>query len=130
MASSSLTSLPLPPPAAEGQLSPEEKPDQQQPLSGEEEPEPEASDGEGSLQRDLGEGGGHTGWGQEPLVLELPLWDFVLRCPGPGSGSWEDATLLTETSLPVPAPALAPETVGSSESSAGTVRQRPMCSSS
>uniref|UniRef100_A0A480YKK4 Seipin n=1 Tax=Sus scrofa TaxID=9823 RepID=A0A480YKK4_PIG len=77
--------------AAEGQLSPEEKPDQQQPLSGEEEPEPEASD---------------------------------------GSGSWEDATLLTETSLPVPAPALAPETVGSSESSAGTVRQRPMCSSS
>lgn len=70
--------------AAEGQLSPEEKPDQQQPLSGEEEPEPEASD---------------------------------------GSGSWEDATLLTETSLPVPAPALAPETVGSSESSAGTVRQ-------
>uniref|UniRef100_A0A287BDR0 Seipin n=1 Tax=Sus scrofa TaxID=9823 RepID=A0A287BDR0_PIG len=83
--------LSLPPPAAEGQLSPEEKPDQQQPLSGEEEPEPEASD---------------------------------------GSGSWEDATLLTETSLPVPAPALAPETVGSSESSAGTVRQRPMCSSS
>ncbi|XP_047631445.1 seipin isoform X3 [Phacochoerus africanus] len=77
--------------AAEGQMSPEEKPDQQQPLSGEEEPEPEASD---------------------------------------GSGSWEDATLLTETSLPVPAPALAPETVGSSESSAGTVRQRPMCSSS
>uniref|UniRef100_A0A481CD96 Seipin n=2 Tax=Sus scrofa TaxID=9823 RepID=A0A481CD96_PIG len=77
--------------AAEGQLSPEEKPDQQQPLSGEEEPEPEASD---------------------------------------GSGSWEDATLLTETGLPVPAPALAPETVGSSESSAGTVRQRPMCSSS
>lgn len=77
--------------AAEGQLSPEEKPDQQQPLSGEEEPEPEASD---------------------------------------GSGSWEDATLLTETSLPVPAPTLAPETVGSSESSAGTVRQRPMCSSS
>uniref|UniRef100_A0A8D1PMF9 Seipin n=1 Tax=Sus scrofa TaxID=9823 RepID=A0A8D1PMF9_PIG len=116
--------------AAEGQLSPEEKPDQQQPLSGEEEPEPEASDGEGSLQRDLGEGGGHAGWGQEPLVLELPVWDFVLRCPGPGSGSWEDATLLTETSLPVPAPTLAPETVGSSESSAGTVRQRPMCSSS
>uniref|UniRef100_A0A287B1Z9 Seipin n=1 Tax=Sus scrofa TaxID=9823 RepID=A0A287B1Z9_PIG len=82
---------PAAPSGTEGQLSPEEKPDQQQPLSGEEEPEPEASD---------------------------------------GSGSWEDATLLTETSLPVPAPALAPETVGSSESSAGTVRQRPMCSSS
>ncbi|XP_023988993.1 seipin isoform X6 [Physeter macrocephalus] len=74
----------------EGQLSEEEKPDQQ-PLSGEEELEPEASD---------------------------------------GSGSWEDAALLTEANLPVSAPALAPETVGSSEPSTGTVRQRPICSSS
>ncbi|XP_036715894.1 seipin isoform X4 [Balaenoptera musculus] len=74
----------------EGQLSEEEKPDPQ-PLSGEEELEPEASD---------------------------------------GSGSWEDAALLTEANLPVSAPALAPETVGSSEPSAGTVRQRPICSSS
>ncbi|XP_061057864.1 seipin isoform X2 [Eubalaena glacialis] len=74
----------------EGQLSEEEKPDPQ-PLSGEEELEPEASD---------------------------------------GSGSWEDAALLTEANLPVSAPALAPETLGSSEPSAGTVRQRPICSSS
>nr|XP_060141407.1 seipin-like [Globicephala melas] len=74
----------------EGQLSEEEKPDQQ-PLSGEEELEPEASD---------------------------------------GSGSWEDAALLTEANLPVSAAALAPETVGSSEPSTGTVRQRPICSSS
>ncbi|XP_073665181.1 seipin isoform X6 [Tursiops truncatus] len=74
----------------EGQLSEEEKPDQQ-PLSGEEELEPEASD---------------------------------------GSGSWEDAALLTEANLPVSATALAPETVGSSEPSTGTVRQRPICSSS
>ncbi|KAB0404714.1 hypothetical protein E2I00_019063, partial [Balaenoptera physalus] len=73
-----------------GQPSEEEKPDPQ-PLSGEEELEPEASD---------------------------------------GSGSWEDAALLTEANLPVSAPALAPETVGSSEPSAGTVRQRPICSNS
>ncbi|XP_057582591.1 seipin isoform X4 [Hippopotamus amphibius kiboko] len=78
------------PSGPEGQLSEEEKPDQQ-PLSGEEELEPEASD---------------------------------------GSGSWEDAALLTEVNLPASAPALAPETVGSSEPSAGTVRQRPICSSS
>ncbi|XP_022447441.1 seipin isoform X3 [Delphinapterus leucas] len=84
------TDLCPPPGAAEGQLSEEEKPDQQ-PLSGEEELEPEASD---------------------------------------GSGSWEDAALLTEANLPVSAPALAPETVGSSEPSTGTVRQRPICSSS
>lgn len=43
----------VPPVAAEGQLSEEEKPDQQ-PLSGEEELEPEASDGEGhTLHGDL-----------------------------------------------------------------------------
>ncbi|XP_066893524.1 seipin isoform X4 [Kogia breviceps] len=78
------------PSETEGQLSEEEKPDQQ-PLSGEEELEPEASD---------------------------------------GSGSWEDAALLTEANLPVSTPALAPETVGSSEPSTGTVRQRPICSSS
>lgn len=51
-----------------------------------------------------------------------------------GSGSWEDAALLTEANLPAPAPApasaLAPETLGSSEASVGTLRQRPTCSSS
>ncbi|XP_017733842.1 PREDICTED: seipin isoform X1 [Rhinopithecus bieti] len=82
------------PSGTEGQLSEEEKPDQQ-PLSGEEELEPEASD---------------------------------------GSGSWEDAALLTEANLPAPAPAPAsapvPETLGSSEPAEGTLRQRPTCSSS
>nr|XP_031546646.1 seipin isoform X2 [Vicugna pacos] len=76
------------PSGPEGQPCEEEKSDQQ-PLSGEEELEPEASD-----------------------------------------GSWEDAALLTEANLPASAPALTPETVGSSEPSAGTVRQRPICSSS
>nr|XP_004656615.2 seipin isoform X2 [Jaculus jaculus] len=71
----------------ESQL-PEKKPDQKPP-NGEEELEPEASD---------------------------------------GSGSWEDAALLTET--PASASALAPETLGSSEPSKGTIRQRPTCSSS
>ncbi|XP_061262673.1 seipin isoform X7 [Bos javanicus] len=88
-ASSRLTSA-FPPGAAEGQLSEEEKTDQQ-PLSGEEELEPEASD---------------------------------------GSGSWEDAALLTEANLAASGSAPAPETVGSSEPSAGSVRQRPICSSS
>lgn len=78
------------PSGTEGQLSEEEKPDQQ-PLSGEEELEPEASD---------------------------------------GSGSWEDAALLTEANLPAAAPALAPETLGSSEPSVGSLRQRVTCSSS
>uniref|UniRef100_A0AC11CVG0 BSCL2 lipid droplet biogenesis associated, seipin n=1 Tax=Ovis aries TaxID=9940 RepID=A0AC11CVG0_SHEEP len=78
------------PPGTEGQLSEEEKTDQQ-PLSGEEELEPEASD---------------------------------------GSGSWEDAALLTEANLAASGSAPAPETVGSSEPSAGSVRQRPICSSS
>ncbi|XP_052517774.1 seipin isoform X2 [Budorcas taxicolor] len=78
------------PPRTEGQLSEEEKTDQQ-PLSGEEELEPEASD---------------------------------------GSGSWEDAALLTEANLAASGSAPAPETVGSSEPSAGSVRQRPICSSS
>ncbi|XP_011718774.2 seipin isoform X1 [Macaca nemestrina] len=84
------------PSGTEGQLSEEEKPDQQ-PLSGEEELEPEASD---------------------------------------GSGSWEDAALLTEANLPAPAPAPAPasapvpETLGSSEPAEGALRQRPTCSSS
>ncbi|XP_076972067.1 seipin isoform X1 [Tamandua tetradactyla] len=45
-----------------------------------------------------------------------------------GSGSWEDAALLTEANLP--GPALAPETLGSSEPSAGGLRQRLTCSSS
>ncbi|XP_073739682.1 seipin isoform X9 [Callorhinus ursinus] len=76
------------PPGAEGQLPEEEKADQR-PLNGEEELEPEASD-----------------------------------------GSWEDAALLTEANLPAPAPALAPETLGSSEPSVGNLRQRPTCSSS
>ncbi|XP_058161273.1 seipin isoform X2 [Dasypus novemcinctus] len=74
------------PSGPEGQLSEEEKPEQQS-LSGEEEQEPEASD---------------------------------------GSGSWEDAALLTEANLPAPAP----ETLGSSEPLVGPVRQRPTCSSS
>ncbi|XP_006730409.2 seipin isoform X2 [Leptonychotes weddellii] len=78
------------PPGAEGQLPEEEKADQR-PLNGEEELEPEASD---------------------------------------GSGSWEDAALLTEANLPAPAPAPAPETLGSSEPSVGNLRQRPTCSSS
>ncbi|KAK1335458.1 hypothetical protein QTO34_003244 [Cnephaeus nilssonii] len=49
-----------------------------------------------------------------------------------GSGSWEDAALLTETNLPAPAPApaLAPETLGRSEPSAAPHRQQPTCSSS
>uniref|UniRef100_A0A3Q1NNA0 Seipin n=1 Tax=Bos taurus TaxID=9913 RepID=A0A3Q1NNA0_BOVIN len=78
------------PSGTEGQLSEEEK-TEQQPLSGEEELEPEASD---------------------------------------GSGSWEDAALLTEANLAASGSAPAPETVGSSEPSAGSVRQRPICSSS
>lgn len=78
------------PSGTEGQLSEEEKTDQQ-PLSGEEELEPEASD---------------------------------------GSGSWEDAALLTEANLAASGSAPAPETVGSSEPSVGSIRQRPICSSS
>lgn len=88
------------PPGPEGQLPEEEKADQQ-PLNGEDELEPEASD---------------------------------------GSGSWEDAALLTEANLlapaptpapiPAPAPTAAPETLGSSEPSGGNLRQRPTCSSS
>ncbi|XP_034502508.1 seipin isoform X3 [Ailuropoda melanoleuca] len=84
------------PPGAEGQLPEEEKADQQ-PLNGEEELEPEASD---------------------------------------GSGSWEDAALLTEANLPGPAPvpvlapAPAPETLGSSEPPVSNLRQRSTCSSS
>ncbi|KAG3284855.1 seipin isoform X7 [Ictidomys tridecemlineatus] len=82
------------PSGTEGPLSEEEKPDQQ-PLSGEEELEREASD---------------------------------------GSGSWEDAALLTDANLPASASASAsapaPETLGSSEPSMGALRQRPTCSSS
>ncbi|XP_048217636.1 seipin isoform X2 [Perognathus longimembris pacificus] len=53
-----------------------------------------------------------------------------------GSGSWEDATLLTDANLTASAsasastPALSPETLGTSEASAGGLRQRPTCSSS
>lgn len=83
------------PAGTEGQLSEEEKPRRGQPLNGEEEQEPEASD---------------------------------------GSGSWEDAALLTEANLPTSAStstsALSPETLGSREPSVGTIRQRPTCSSS
>ncbi|XP_036060376.1 seipin isoform X1 [Onychomys torridus] len=50
--------------------------------------------------------------------------------PEASDGSWEDAALLTEASLPTSASALAPETLGSREPSVGTVRQRPTCSSS
>lgn len=74
-ASSRLTSA-FPPGAAEGQLSEEEKTDQQ-PLSGEEELEPEASDGEGPCaagpQGACGQGGGYLGRGQGPLVWNFPF---------------------------------------------------------
>lgn len=73
----------------EAQLS-EEKPDVQ-PEGGDEELEPEASD---------------------------------------GSGSWEDAALLPEASLPASTSAPAPETLGHPESSGGALRQRLTCSSS
>ncbi|XP_072493301.1 seipin [Notamacropus eugenii] len=43
-----------------------------------------------------------------------------------GSGSWEDAALLTEANLP----STCPETLGSAESPSGTPRLRPACSSS
>ncbi|CAK6449631.1 unnamed protein product [Pipistrellus nathusii] len=45
-----------------------------------------------------------------------------------GSGSWEDAALLTEANPQAPAPA--PETLGRAEPSVGTQRQQPTCSSS
>ncbi|XP_078289702.1 seipin isoform X3 [Panthera onca] len=86
--------------AAEGQLSEEEKPDQQ-PLTGEEELEPEASDGSGS-------------WVDAALLTEANL-------PAPASAS---------ASASASAPAPAPETLGSSEPSVGNLRQRPTCSSS
>lgn len=47
-----------------------------------------------------------------------------------GSGSWEDAALLTEANLPNATLAVAPETLGSSEPATSTVRQRSTCSSS
>ncbi|XP_069888208.1 seipin isoform X1 [Dipodomys merriami] len=55
-----------------------------------------------------------------------------------GSGSWEDAALLTDANLTAPAsastsastPALAPETLGTSEASVDGLRQRSTCSSS
>ncbi|KAM5247021.1 seipin [Ctenodactylus gundi] len=46
-----------------------------------------------------------------------------------GSGSWEDAALLTEANLPVSASAPAPETLGIPEP-AGSLRHRLTCSSS
>lgn len=55
---------------------------------------------------------------------------FRFLSPGPGSGSWEDAALLTEANLAASGSAPAPETVGSSEPSVGSIRQRPICSSS
>ncbi|KAM6160668.1 seipin isoform 2-T5 [Erethizon dorsatum] len=80
------------PMGTEAQPSEEEKPDLQ-PAGGDEELEPEASD---------------------------------------GSGSWEDAALLTEANLPASAsaPTPAPETLGRPEPSGGALRQRPTCSSS
>uniref|UniRef100_A0A8C6DKB3 Seipin n=1 Tax=Moschus moschiferus TaxID=68415 RepID=A0A8C6DKB3_MOSMO len=117
------------PSGTEGQLSEEEKTDQQ-PLSGEEELEPEASDGEGPCV------GGHVGRAEATLGGGGSPWSgisplgFGFLSPGPGSGSWEDAALLTEANLPPSGSAPAPETVGSSEPSAGSVRQRPICSSS
>lgn len=123
--------------ASEGQLSEEEKPDRQ-PQSGEEELEPEASDGEGSLADGAGwagrwhEGGEEAapGRGEGPLVISFPTWNVVSSSPGPGSGSWEDAALLTEANLPASAPALAPETLGSSDPSGGSHQRHPTCSSS
>nr|XP_013005972.1 seipin isoform X3 [Cavia porcellus] len=49
-----------------------------------------------------------------------------------GSGSWEDAALLTEANLPASAsaPILAPETLGQPVTTGCTLRQRPTCSSS
>ncbi|XP_035885499.1 seipin isoform X3 [Phyllostomus discolor] len=47
-----------------------------------------------------------------------------------GSGSWEDAALLTEANLPASTPALAPETLGSSDTSGGSHQRHPTCSSS
>lgn len=129
--------------AAEGLLSEEEKPDQQ-PLSGEEELEPEASDGEGHHLEGhhlawgprWGEGGlwvvGKPCWagGRGPWLSDLPFGICFSLPRLLGSGSWEDAALLTEANLPAAAPALAPETLGSSEPSMGSLRQRPTCSSS
>lgn len=69
-------------------------------LSEEEKPEPQPLGGEEELEREASD----------------------------GSGSWEDAALLTEANLPAPAPA--PETLGSSEPPGGAHRQQPTCSSS
>ncbi|XP_036151461.1 seipin isoform X4 [Myotis myotis] len=73
-------------------------------LSEEEKPDPQPLNGEEELEREASD----------------------------GSGSWEDAALLTEANLPAPAPgpALAPETLGSSEPSVGSHRQQLTCSSS
>lgn len=125
--------------AAEGQLPEEEKADQQ-PLNGEEELEPEASDGEGRSAQGSGWNGGGMRVGRRlywlgekrPRLLNFPFGIFVSPSSGPGSGSWEDAALLTEANLPgpAPAPAPAPETLGSSEPPVGNLRQRSTCSSS
>lgn len=50
--------------------------------------------------------------------------------PEASDGSWEDAALLTEANLPASAPALAPETLGSSQPERSTLRHRSTCSSS
>lgn len=75
------------------------------------------------------EEGCHIEQGGAPGYLISHL-GFCFSLPGPGSGSWEDAALLTEANLPASAPALAPETLGSSEPSGGSLRQHPTCSSS
>ncbi|XP_060031738.1 seipin [Erinaceus europaeus] len=50
--------------------------------------------------------------------------------PEASDGSWEDAALLTEANLPASAPALAPETLGSSQPERSALRHRSTCSSS
>lgn len=110
-ASSRLTSA-FPPGAAEGQLSEEEKTDQQ-PLSGEEELEPEASDGEGRCV--AGPGGGMwagrrlpwAGAGAGAPGLEFPLSDFIfsplaqVQAPGKMQLCWRRPTWLP-LALPPP----------------------------
>lgn len=85
----------------------------------------------GGVRVAFGWGGGLIGLrGVAPGCLISHLgFCFSLPRP-PGSGSWEDAALLTEANLPAAVPTLAPETLGSSEPSMGSLRQRPTCSSS
>lgn len=64
----------------------------------------------------------------EPEPQPLGGEEELEREASDGSGSWEDAALLTEASPS--APALAPETLGRSEPPGGSQRQPSACSSS